>query len=48
MDKTTIYIGKDLREKLKIIVAKLRMKDYDELLRYFLKNIKEKNPRVSE
>jgi len=37
MDLTTVKISKGLREELKILVAKKRMKAYDELIRYLIK-----------
>lgn len=37
MERTTIEIGKDLRRKLKILVAKKDLNNYDELIRSLIK-----------
>lgn len=41
--KTTIYISKETREELKIMVAKKRMKDYEKLMKYLIKLDKKKD-----
>ncbi len=37
MEETMIKVGVDLRDKLKVLVAKKRLKSYDELIRWLIK-----------